>query len=134
MDVLALEGMQFFAKHGYYAHEKENGGEYVVDIHLRLDLKKAGLSDQLEDTLNYELVYEIVEKVMIEPKNLIEHLAYQIMEQIAVNFSEVESARIRVTKLQPPLKGKVAKSFVELEQNIKQLTNNDSYWEQRAKY
>lgn len=134
MGVLALEGMQFYANHGYYAHEKENGGEYTVDIYLHLNLMKAGLSDQLEDTLNYEKVYQIVNTIMQGSKNLIEHIAYQIMEQLATEFSEVEFAKIRVSKLQPPIQGKVAKTFVEIEKNFKATNDNDSYWEQRSKY
>lgn len=134
MDILALEGMEFFANHGYYSHEKENGGNYEVDVFLNLDLQKAGLSDDLEDTVNYETIYAIVEEVMNDSKNLIEHIAYQIVEQIALQFTEIESVRVKVTKLLPPLKGKVQKSTVELHRDIQDLKPTDGYWEERAKY
>ena len=134
MDILALEGMHFYANHGYYAHEQEVGGQYTVDLYLHLDCRKAGLSDQLEDTLNYEIAYELIAKIMSEPKHLIEHIAYQILEQVTKSFAEVERAKIRVTNLQPPLKGNVAKTFIEVERDLQKLSNNDSYWEQRAKY
>lgn len=134
MDTLALEGMKFHAYHGYYAQEKKSGGEYIVDIYLHLDLKKAGLSDDLSDTLNYEEIYSLTNEIMQESKNLIEHIAYEILDKIALKYHELDSAKIRVSKLKPPMEGEVEKTFVELERDLKNVRPSGGYWEERAKY
>lgn len=118
MQVLAIEGMEFYAKHGYYAHEKEIGGRYVVDVYLTLDLTKAGKSDQLEDTLNYEVVFNIVQDIMNTSKNLIEHLAHLILEEINEAFQDLNHIRVKVKKIAPPLKGQVENTFVIFEKAI----------------
>lgn len=118
MQILAIEGMEFYAKHGYYAHEKEIGGRYLVDVYLTLDLTKAGKSDQLEDTLNYEVVFNIVQSIMASSKNLIEHIAHLILEEIQEQFSELNHIKVKVTKIAPPLKGQVQNTFVLFEKSI----------------
>lgn len=134
MDTLALEGMQFYSNHGYYAHEKEIGGRFVVDVYLKTDMQQAGRSDDLTDAINYEKVYELVASIMDEPKNLIEHVGYQLLEALAVRFPAVQHVKIRISKLQPPLKGNVERTFFELEKNLQNIDSSGGYWEQRAKY
>ena len=137
MGVVALEGMQFYAKHGYYAHEKQIGTRYSVDVYIKADLLKAGKSDQLEDTVNYETVYNSVKRVMETSKNLIEHLAHEMLESIIAEHDGIEHVRVRVTKENPPLEGDVARTFVELEKAAKASdtsSSGDGYWEARGKY
>ena len=50
MGKVAIEGMQFYAHHGYYHEEQKLGGHYNVDVYVDMDLSKAAKSDELEDT------------------------------------------------------------------------------------
>lgn len=136
MGLVALEGMNFYAKHGYYAHEKQIGTRYSVDVYIKTDLQTAGKSDQLEDTINYETVYNEVKEVMDTSKNLIEHLAYEMLSKIVDSHPEIQHIRVRVSKENPPLKGDVKRTFVEMERLISENTTkaSEGYWETRGKY
>ena len=56
--------MTFFAYHGLESSEKEKGQRFEVDAELYLDLSKAGKSDQIADTIDSNVVYEIIEEVV----------------------------------------------------------------------
>ena len=114
MSRIAIEGMHFYAKHGVYAHEKEIGGQFSVDVYVDYDFSKAALSDDVNDTINYETIFRIAEEKMQLPANLIEKVCAQILEGIQQKFPELEKISVRVTKYSPPVGGRVDKVFVEL--------------------
>ena len=118
MGLVAIEGMEFFAYHGYYDQEKERGNTFIVDIYLTTNLEKAAQSDKLSDTIDYEKVYRIVEEIMGKKYNLLEHIAHKILGQLKNEFQQVMAVKIRVSKLNPPVKGKVKRTFIELERNL----------------
>ncbi len=119
MGMIALQGMHFYAKHGYYAHEKQIGTRYTVDVYVHSDLRAAGKGDKLEDTINYESIYEIVKNVMAHSVNLIEHLAYTIIEEIIDTHTDLKKVKVRVTKDNPPLSGDVDCTYVEMERDLR---------------
>lgn len=112
MAKIALEGIQIFGKHGVFPEEKENGNEFIVDVWL----ETAGPlpeTDELEDTLDYGVVYQIVEESFIGSVNLLETLVLRIGTQIQVSFESMKSATVRVSKINPPVAGQAALSSVE---------------------
>ena len=48
--------MEFYAYHGCFAEEQIIGTRFLVDLYLDTDTKKAELSDELKDTVNYQEV------------------------------------------------------------------------------
>ena len=116
--LIAVEGMLFHAYHGYYAEERHRGGQFRVDVYLKVDLKKAAESDKLENTINYEQVSDIARGVMEEKHHLLEHVAYRLLEQIGKDIKDIASARVRISKLHPPLPLYVERVFVELEKTF----------------
>jgi len=115
MSRIILENMEFQAHHGVLEHEKTLGNTFLVSLVIELNTEKAGKSDNLEDTVNYALIYNTVRKQMEIPSNLIEHAAHRIADQIMNQFVRVLSLRLRLTKLNPPLGGKVEKVSIEIE-------------------
>jgi len=116
MSIIALEGMEFYSYHGYYDEEQSFGGKYLVDIYLTTDLDSLmDLSDNLEETINYEQVYAICKEIMAIKTRLIETVAYRIIDKIFGLSEAIQKVRIRVSKLNPPLLGKVNRTFVEIE-------------------
>ncbi|MGI8865203.1 MAG: dihydroneopterin aldolase, partial [Rubrobacteraceae bacterium] len=63
-DRILLEGMTFFGYHGALPAERELGQRFVLDIEMRLDLKPAGLSDDLSKTVDYGAVHDIVKEIV----------------------------------------------------------------------
>ena len=67
MAKLSLEGMDFHAYHGVYEEENILGGKYTVDVYLEIDIVKAAVTDDVQATVNYEVVYAIVKTAMAKP-------------------------------------------------------------------
>ena len=71
---IELEGMEFKAYHGCLDQEKVRGNAFTVDFRGQLDLSKASESDNLNDTVNYGEIYEIVAEEMSIPSELLENV------------------------------------------------------------
>jgi dihydroneopterin aldolase len=115
MAVIALEGMEFYAKHGFYEEEEIIGGEYVVDVFITTQVDRAAVSDDLSETINYETVYLICKAVMKQPTKLIETVAKRIALNLKNQFRNMSELRVKVTKKNPPLGGKVAAASIEVD-------------------
>ena len=113
MSVISIEGMEFFAYHGCFKEEAIIGTKFRIDLFLRSDTREAERSDDLHDTVNYQKVYEYVKEEMQTRSKLLEHVGRRILTRIKTEFPEVNSARIKIRKLNPPLGGKI--DFVALE-------------------
>lgn len=114
LGIIELEGMRFWAHHGCLEKERKDGNLFLVDFKGELNVAKASLSDELEDTVNYGIVYDIVKEEMSVPSNLLEHVAGRIVRSIAEKLPEFESFSIRVSKRNPPVDGPVAWSRATL--------------------
>lgn len=112
---IGLEGMEFYAYHGVFEEEQLIGGKYIVDIAVYTDMLGAALYDDLEGTLDYEIIYHIVRKNMQQPVKLIEYLAHNIIVDLRAVISEDDKIHIKIRKINPPLGAKIGASFVELE-------------------
>ncbi len=104
-DQILLQGMQFYGYHGVNPEERTLGQRYVVDLTAELDLRRAGKSDRLEDTVSYSHIYHAVRAVMEgEPRNLLESAAQAIADRVLSEFP-VESVSVTVKKPNPPVRG-----------------------------
>ncbi len=113
MSVIELQGMEFFAYHGFHDAERVTGNKYGVDLIITTDLDRPSHSDSLKDTINYEEVYRIVKEEMGKPARLLEHLSFRINEVIINSFPEISSVKSRVSKYNPPLGGICRRALVE---------------------
>lgn len=113
MDSLFLEGMVFFGRHGASRPERELGARFSVDVELRLDLRAAGRSDRLSDTVDYPEVYRLVQEVVEgEPRKLLESVAEEIAHRL-LTYSHLEEVTVRVRK-RPPVEGEFRSFGVEV--------------------
>jgi dihydroneopterin aldolase len=115
MNLIAVEGINIYAYHGCLAEEGLIGGNYIVDVYMQTDFTEAAKTDDLNKTIDYCAVYEIAEKEMAIRAKLIEEVAMRIHKAILKDFTAVQKARVRVTKLKPPMNGNVDKVYVEIE-------------------
>jgi 7,8-dihydroneopterin aldolase/epimerase/oxygenase len=115
MGEIALEGMEFFAFHGFYDEEQKIGNKYGVDLYIQTDLHAAAASDNLEATVNYEKLYKLVLHEMSLPARLLEHLGHRIIEGVLQEFPFVQQVKVSVSKFNPPLGGICHKAKVTLE-------------------
>jgi len=105
MDRILLNGLIFFGRHGCHAAENELGQKFTVDIELECDLAEAGLSDDVEDTVDYVTIYNAAKEIMEgEPAKLLESLAQRIADA-ALEDERIKSAWVRIRKPQIALPG-----------------------------
>lgn len=113
MTEIALEGMSFYSYHGFYEEERIKGGHYNLDVSVKVK-DYTSLDDNIKDTLNYETIYSICEKHMDVSHKLIETVGLLIANDIKEQFEECQAVKVRVEKLNPPIKGNVAKAVVTI--------------------
>ena len=117
MGVIRLKNMQFYGFHGVSDSEKHLGGRFEVDVELHLSLKDSCESDDLNDTINYEVIYKTVDACIRKDKfYLIEALANSIAKDI-LNGHPVDSLIVRVRNPHAPVKGVLDTIEVEIERN-----------------
>ena len=112
--IIELEGMEFKAYHGCLDQEKVRGNLFTVDFRGELDLTAAADSDNLNDTLNYGEIYEIVADEMSIPSELLENVAGRIVKAIEKHFPHLIAFSVRVSKRKPPVDGVAQWSRVTL--------------------
>ena len=106
MDRIFLRGMRFMACHGVLPHEREVPQPFEVDVELGLDLRSAGESDDLDDTVNYAKVYDVVSTVLtVARKYLIEAIAEKIADDLLRDFDSLRWVRVTVHKPAAPIDG-----------------------------
>lgn len=103
-DHIVVNGMTFYSYHGVTAEERTLGQRFIVDMSVETDLRPAGRSDALKDTVNYTDLYKTVKAIVEnEQYNLLEALAEATAQQILSLFN-VSSIWVRVKKPTPPIK------------------------------
>ena len=99
--------MEFYAYHGCFKEEQIIGTRFLVDLYLESNTDKAEKSDELADTVNYQEVYLLVKKEMEIKSKLLEHVGRRILDVVKERFPEVKSASLKISKMNPPLGGKM---------------------------
>lgn len=106
MTTINIYGMEFYAYHGCFEEEQSIGTRFLVDLSLSYDAEKAVLDDNVENAINYQMVYKAIQDVMNKPKHLIETVADGIIKNVKKNFPSITYIEVIVKKLNPPLDGK----------------------------
>ncbi len=115
-DTIRLTGITAEGFHGVLDFEKSQGQLFRVDAALSVDLQAAGRSDNLEDTVSYAGIAELIEdSVTGRPFELIEALAENIAQRVLLFDARIEGAEITVHKPQAPLEQSFADVSVTVE-------------------
>ena len=104
---IVLTRMEFHALHGCYELERKVGNRFTVDLELTAELGHAATDDDVRKTVNYLTAYEVVEMQM--------RITQHTIERVYATFPQVRHVKCTVSKLAPPLGGKLEKVSVVLE-------------------
>lgn len=116
MDRIIMENMGFYGYHGVLPEEKTLGQKFFVDASLYLPLKNAGETDDLNDSVNYKEVYELIKEIVTNQKfDLLEGLAEKICGEIFAVYPAIQKLRIKVKKPEAPVSGLFDYFGVEIE-------------------
>lgn len=112
---IRLERMEFHAMHGCYELERQVGNRFTVDLEITAELGSAAKDDDVRQTVNYLLAYEVVREQMRVTQHTIERVAMNIIDAVYHTFPPIRHVKCTVSKLAPPLGGKLEKVSVVLE-------------------
>ena len=114
MSKILLEEMEFFAYHGCFKEEQVIGNRFLVDLEIEVDTEAAEKSDKLQDTVNYQAVYTTINQVMRQKSHLLEHVARRILDAIHEGFPAIRHMKVKVSKMNPPMGGKMRSVSLEM--------------------
>lgn len=111
---IELHDMEFRAYHGCYDLEQKVGNRFRVGLKISAELGEVAQKDDVTLAVNYLTLYEIVAQVMQHKQRTIEAVAQNIIRAVKERFEQIAQVECRVSKLAPPLGGKVAAVSVTL--------------------
>jgi len=115
MDKIHIDKLEIFANHGVLEAERILGQKFLVSATLTLDLRPAGMSDDLSKTVNYAEVCTKIRDLMTgETHQLIEICAETIAREILHNFPLVREITVRIDKPWAPIGQSVGNLSVEI--------------------
>jgi dihydroneopterin aldolase len=114
-DRILLEGMQFEGTHGVLPEEQLAPQPFEVDVELALDLRAAGATDDLEQTVDYGQVFDVCREIVESTRfNLLEALAEAIAHELLTGFPASE-VTVRLRKPRVKLGGQLRSAGVEIQ-------------------
>ena len=102
MGLITVEGIRVFAYHGHLPEEAILGGHFIVSVWVTADTAEVEKTDDLNHTVDYARVIEIVKEQMAIRSNMIEHPAKRIVDAI-LPLCKVQKVKVEVEKIQPPI-------------------------------
>ena len=102
MGLITVEGIRVFAYHGHLPEEAVLGGHFIVSVWVTADTSEVEKTDDLNDTVDYVKIIEIVKEQMAIRSNMIEHPAKRIVDAI-LPLDKVQKVKVEVEKIQPPI-------------------------------
>jgi dihydroneopterin aldolase len=114
MAIVSLKGMQFYAYHGYYEFERKIGKNFTVDVDVELNIS-GDPDDHIDQTFNYEIIYQVAEKYMQKKYKLLESVAFDIAKEIKKADTKIKKVSVSLTKYNPPVGGRVDRAVVKID-------------------
>lgn len=104
MDRIQIKGLEIFARHGVYPEENTLGQKFIVNAVLYTSTRKAGLTDQLEHSVNYGEVSHHIRRFMEEHTyKLIESAAELLARELLLTYPLLQTVDLEIEKPWAPV-------------------------------
>jgi dihydroneopterin aldolase len=100
-----LDGLEFYAHHGYYTEEQSLGNRFQVDLKILAPAPQEGYHEKLGLTVDYVKVYSVVNNQMKIKFKLLETLGERIIHEIVAQFPDIDTIEVTISKFNPPISG-----------------------------
>lgn len=114
---VALRDLRFYAYHGFYPEEQVLGHEFFVDVQVCFQISDEEFpesQEELDRTVNYEILYRLIKEEMEMPRKLLETVCYDIFDRIKLNFNFLDEIQVKIRKTNPPFGGDSATATVAM--------------------
>lgn len=115
MGTIKVKNIRVYAYHGCLIEEGKIGSDYRIDLSVKANLKKSSKSDNLSDTVDYVHLNKIVKEEMFIRTKLLETVADKILDRILFEIPIVMKAKVKVSKINPPIGGNVEMVSIVME-------------------
>lgn len=117
LNKIIIEDLRIYAFHGVMPQERKTGAYFIINAELETDFTSAMKTDDLEGTVSYADVYEIIKREMATSSKLLEHVGGRIIHSLFDELPSISAIRLRLMKENPPmgadLKGAGIEIYVE---------------------
>jgi len=102
---IELRGLRAVGTHGVLVEEQERAQPFEIDLDLVVDLRPAGVSDTLADTVDYGAVALLAAETVAGPRSfaLLEALAWHVADAVLDLDHRITGVTVALRKLRPPL-------------------------------
>src|SRR5690606_16123106 len=118
MGKIILENIRVYSNHGCLDEEALIGSDYLIDLEVDADLSKSAQTDELSDTIDYVQLNTIVKEEVGFRSKLLEQVVDRILKRIQTEFPQITYAKIKLSKMNPPIGGNVEKVSVVMEKKF----------------
>ena len=118
MGKIILENIRIYSNHGCLEEEALIGSDYIVDLEIEADLSKSAETDELADTVDYVHLNKIVKEEVSIRSKLLEKVAERVLQRIQNEIFMVTYAKVKLSKMNPPIGGNVEKVSIVLEKKF----------------
>ena len=113
MGLITVEGIRVFAYHGHLPEEAVLGGHFIVNVWVTADTSEVEKTDDLNDTLDYVKIIQVVNEQMAIRADMIEVPAKRIVDVI-LSLSKVQKVKVEIEKIKPPIAAEFDKISVTM--------------------
>ena len=111
---IELRDVHLFAHHGVMPQEQKIGAWFTIDIKLEISDHGCASSDDIEGTVSYADVFDILRQEMTQPSKLLENVCQRISRRLYDTFGQITAIAITLCKDTPPMGGDRLKAAVTL--------------------
>lgn len=116
---IILDSVRIYAFHGVMPQENKIGAYFTVSAELETDFSQAMATDELEGTVSYADVFDVIKKEMATPSKLLEHVGGRIITNLFRSFPTVTKIKLRIIKENPPMGADCKGAGIEIEETRK---------------
>lgn len=109
---VGLKGLRCFAYHGVFPQENKVGNEFIVDFSVSY-IPDSPIADNLESSISYADLHDIVTSEMAIPSKLLETVAERIAAATLEHWPHITSGEIVIEKITPPIPSITGSAYVK---------------------
>lgn len=112
-----INDLRLYAYHGVLEQESKVGDYFIINIRIKTDFARAMATDQLDGTISYADVLDVIKTEMSQPSKLLEHVAGRIASRLFDSFPPIDQIELKLTKQNPPMGADCGGAGVEIHAN-----------------
>ena len=103
-DRITIQNLEVFARHGVYPEENKLGQKFLLTAELYTDTRKAGMSDELTQSIDYGTVSRVAtEFLQKNTYRLIETAAEQLAKELLLHTEHLQAVTLELKKPWAPV-------------------------------